>query len=266
MRNADDAPVVPEPSAIGQYRFVCWVSLLVMLLGLLPGGLGPIYLLPVVVGGLGIVARWRSAPTLLLIAVGGILYVQSAMLVRGQPSRLQATWSADEVITYLIVGGAVLAYTAAHYRFQSLVLNVLPPDPRLRKGGEPRRRSPRLVSGGEMPFLLVSVGVLTGLAGVVWVAQLTLAGEWYARPWPPGGFEALGMMLLRVRPLAWLVGTVALVAATVLGHLGWRRLGQAEARGFLQDQVWQETRREQGRIQRWRVWARRRQQRKEGKV
>ena len=48
------------------------------------------------------------------------------------------------------------------------------------------------------------------------------------------------------------------IAATVLGHLGWRRLSPEEAALFLQDALWHETRREQRRINRWRAWALRR--------
>jgi hypothetical protein len=63
--------------------------------------------------------------------------------------------------------------------------------------------------------------------------------------------------------LVWLLGLVFLVASALLSYLAQGRARPEEAALVLQDEAWRETSREQRRIQRWRVWARRRQRRKE---
>jgi hypothetical protein len=58
--------------------------------------------------------------------------------------------------------------------------------------------------------------------------------------------------------LLWAGGLGLALAASVLGYLGWSRATPEESRLYLQDQLWRETRAEQGEVNRWRVWARRR--------
>lgn len=65
--------------------------------------------------------------------------------------------------------------------------------------------------------------------------------------------------------LLWLTGAVLAAIATVLGYRRRAEAGLEENLLLLQDQLWQQTRREQSRVQRWLAWARLRGQRRKEK-
>jgi hypothetical protein len=55
--------------------------------------------------------------------------------------------------------------------------------------------------------------------------------------------------------LAWALGLGIMTAVGVLAYLGRTLMTQREARLFLQDTLWRETRREQSRVNYWLAWA-----------
>jgi hypothetical protein len=119
-----------------------------------------------------------------------------------------------------------------------------------------QKRSPATVEPRELLTLLVGLPLWAGLAWFLWdrltVEDVTI------------GKQASDLWLAVI--LIWTVGLVVAGTTVLLRYLGQLRTTPEENLLFLQDQVWQQTRREQSRLNRWLVWARRRgQRRKEGK-
>jgi hypothetical protein len=241
-------------SGVNYYMVVCLAALVVVLIILAQRGFGYWSLFPLLVGAVGVATRWGSAPTMLLLTVAVCLNTPSSTLpLSGRRMPLR--------VSDLLLCGAVLAYVAAHYRYQCLAVNVFPPDPRRRESPQHRkttflglrrppevvqqRRSPGLVSQWEVGLLVLSLPVWSGLAQVWWN---WLPGQW--------GNPALPAPLWRAMLLVWVLGVGVLAAAAILDYWGRRRLTAEEATLFLQDVLWHETRREQRRLNRWLAWAR----------
>ncbi len=243
------APTTPDADpgtapAVSSYQVMGLAAVVVMGVALLQYGAGRWAVIPTLVGAAGLAFRWRSAPLVMLIALTFTLLVPlwiGGLVMFRRPA---------SPVGDLVLCGAVLAYYVAQYRLFGMTVGVFPPRPRRLE--QPPPRDPERVPGHELPAALVTVAAVTVAASFLW----TLTGD-VLPPWgiPPGPWR-LGL-------LAWgLVGALVLVRG-VTGHLGWRRLTPDEAALFVRDVLWQETRGEQRRINRWRTWGRQRRQRRE---
>lgn len=265
-RDLSGAVAVPDPAqdpAARNYIFICLAAMVVLLVVLLYQGLGTGSLIPVLVGIMGVVTRWRIGPLLLIVALAGLYYIEMIRyygIVR--PPEFETPELSD-----VLLGGAVVVYAAAHYRLQGLLHEIVPRAPSRpgrRQGAlhdpqpEPSAcRSTRAVPESELAWLFCVPG---------WAAAAVVL--WLALP-APVSYLATHVEL---RPqdwqaglLVWSLGVGLLVLNSFVNYAGFRRLGAAEARLVLQDVAWRETRREQGRINRWLAWARLRRQRREEK-
>ena len=235
-------PAAPQPTAVQNYETFCLASLLVLVVVMLYRGYGMWALLPLCVGLLGIYGRLSMAAVLLLLSlVFQVIYDQ---WLRGAPHE-DLLDTAD-----LLQCAAVLGYISAHYRLQGLSRGVLPADPRAsmlrRPVGLPLRGpSQRTVSAWELAMLLAVVAFWTGAAQLAW-------------GWLPEDLNELGLppVLWRIVVLIWTLGVGALIAVTIMGNLARERMTVEEARLFLQDVWWKESRTEQRRANRWLAWAR----------
>jgi hypothetical protein len=206
-------------------------ALSVILLVLLHEGMRRWSFLPVLLGLLGVTLRWRITPLLLLIVLGGLLLIGDPMnraLLSRPPVRgfSLADW---------LLCGAVLAFCIAQYR--------MPSTP---------KESTRLLASVEIGGLVLSLPIWAFLAQLCW-RLVPLNVQAYGLT--PRGWH--GIVLI------WLLGMGVLVVAGVLSYFGRRRLRVQEARLLLQDAFWQETSREQRRLNSWLAWARLRRRRKE---
>lgn len=263
-RRDSSGAAAPEDLAndpvVRNYVFVGLAAVVVMLVVLLYQGLGTGSLMPVLVGIMGVVTRWRAAPLLVVIALAGLYYVE---MIRYYGIARQPEFELPELAD-VVLAGAVVLYAAAHYRLQGLVQEIVPREPGRRRAAhlatqpEPAaRRSTRAVPESELAWL-VFVPAWAAAALALWLALpgpvFYLANHVEMRPqdWQAG-------------LLVWSLGIGLLVLNSLVSYAGHRRLGAAEAQLFLQDVAWRETRREQGRINRWLAWARVRRQRREEK-
>jgi hypothetical protein len=196
-------------------------------------------------------------------------FLVGMLLPYGRGSYDEQQWLDESLVIDFVLALAVLAYTVAHYRALSLVNHVFPPDPRQREQpptppGSRRRPASRVVEQKRSPATVDPRELLTLLAGLpLWAV---LACFLWDRLTAEEGTLArresdLGLAIVVV----WAVGLAVAGATVVLRYLGQSRTTVEENLLFLQDQVWLQTRREQSRLNRWLVWARRRgQRRKEG--
>ncbi len=271
----DDHPAVRDHVLVGMGALTLLVAALVLRRP------DPWVLLPAFLGALGLLFRWRTAPLLVLLAV--VLLLASWWLGT-DPGRLGTFvmhwlrwwltgWWRGRVplartgtpsrgarpLSDLLLAVSLLAYAAAHYRLQGLVWRVLPPDPRVpraaRRGREGTLRRPAdQAAAGELIVLLPALAAWAVLAALLWTwlrrreTDLEMAdSSWQA------------ILVL------WLLGGGVLAAAGLLRYLALRRMTPTEAALYLQDVLWRETRREQGRLNRWLAWAWLRRRRREEK-
>jgi hypothetical protein len=263
------------------YTVVSLFALVVLTSVLLQFGVGIWCLLPVVVGLVAVGTHWRAGPPLVLVSSASLLFMHrkgmdpyrflaNLLIFRGRRYGFAPDpqpWQDDRVWLDLVLGLSVLAYTAAHYRYLSIVSHVFPPDPRRREPPPPspdrrrrpaarvleRKRSPSTVSTRELVAMLVSLPFWAGLAYFWWNRLAAEEGR-LARQ------EADLWMAIVV---VWTVGLVVAGVTVLLRYAGQSQTTVEENRLFLQDQLWRETRREQSRLNRWLAWARRRRRRRE---
>jgi hypothetical protein len=126
---------------------------------------------------------------------------------------------------------------------------VLPADPR-NPVGKSAARNAASVPAREAPGALLTAAAATIGAFFLW--ELT---SLFRPPW------ALIPAHWRVELLTWILAFGLIGLASVIGYLSWRRQSRWEALSVLRDEFWRQTRGEQRRINRWRAWARRRQER-----
>jgi hypothetical protein len=234
------------PAAENAYLVIGLAAVVVLGVALVQTGVGRWSVVPTLIGAAGLAFRWRSAPLVLLAAVA---LTQLGLVWMYGPGSV-ALNARGRLPVELSLCGATLAYVMAQYRLFGLTGSVFPADAR-RPLDQPPPRDAARVPASEAPVALVTVAAAT--VGVFFLWQVIVS-------MPPA---------LNIRPtvweaglLIWLAGGALVLAAGVIGQLGWRRLSPDEAELYLRDVLWQETRGEQRRIHRWRAWALRRRERK----
>lgn len=247
------------------YLFIGLVALIIyyMLMAARVGDMGTLLTLCFAVPGL--LARWTISPAIFLILGTYMLYDPYFEIVVGEVegySRLSRYrgWRASQAIDVedILLGASILVYLICQFRLLSLVRQSMPDDPPPRRKGQPEpvtpRRPARLFMDREVGvmFLIVLGSVIGGVLGwrllTGYENTERLAANWgIVRPFA------------RVILLFWVLIVGGLVIGVMVRYRDMLRMSRTEARLYLQDQFWQETRREQERIYRWRRWFRQRQ-------
>jgi hypothetical protein len=252
-----DRPVVRD------YRIVCLLSLLILTLVLLDAGYELWSLLPLLLGGVGIIAHWVGSPMLVLFSLMLILlkdkWLPFSMRSYTQPS----------LVSDLLLAASTLIYLASAMRLLTLARHALPPDvrrslqpPGARVAGRwllpkaPAGRSLREAPANEI-FTLLSAAPAFVLVAYVIEVYLFFDKD------PPDWIRPLDRSVWRALLLAWWGGLALVVLHGFLSYLGRAQASRQESLLYLQDQLWRETCGEQRRLNRWIAWARLRKQRKE---
>jgi hypothetical protein len=254
-----DPPAQPPPPFLHAYALVCLAALAVVFFVETQRGVRLTSPLLLAVGLVGVLTRLRLGPVLLLVTLAA-----GYLLEQQQYGGLGWRWYTRPrafQVPDVVLCGAVLVYVAAHYRLQALTRHVFPVDAHRRepvpgKPGKTRvvraKRSPQLATAEEVGLLLLLAPAPALLAQPLW--------QLLARPWRILGLpHQVGRLLL----LLWVLAVAGFVVAALLGHWRARQMTAEEGELFLQDTLWQETRREQRRLNRWLAWAELRRQRKE---
>jgi len=252
------AKPAPDDLAVTYYTVVSLLALVALLLALIERGVVVhLAVLPALIGLVAVAVRWSGGPVAVLLTLAFYLY-WFRTYASGAELRL-----ADVVLC-----AAFLAYAVANYRLQALTGHVFPLDPR-RREGTPRwrlgfvrlvqrppvarqRRAGRLVSEWEIGAMVLSLPAWALLAQVCW----------YTLPSGSGYTLGLPPQVWRAMLLTWIVGLGAFVTVALVGYWNRRKMTADEAALFLQDTLWQQTRREQRVINRWLARARVRQGRR----
>jgi hypothetical protein len=235
-----DEPTRPSDDDPGaKYFYLGLGVLLLVLVMLLKRGLGPSALLPVAVGVIGISFNFRPAPVIVLAAVGGLIAYHDASVLGGgfghSGARHFDPWD-------FILSTAMLGYVVAHYRLQSLATGIMPVDPRRLTAGQPApKRDPNSLASAEIGWLLISLPfwALTGYS--VWRLLPLLR---------PANADSTNLAWEGIAAV-WVLAAALLLASSLIAFFRWRSSSAVEARLYLQDTLWQETRREQRLLNRW---------------
>jgi hypothetical protein len=260
----DAAPPPSSQPAVVGYTVLCLTALLAIVFALMENEHELIGILLLTgVAALGVMARWRAAPPLLLLGLAVLELYQRATWSR----YLRGVDWQDTAFTDVVLCAAILAYTVGQYRLLALTHAIFPidtrrPPPAIAPNGKrtPRiesrqPRSPHLPQPWEAPLLaFTAAGVALGVS-LFWLALS-------ATPAPLD----MSLELWRGLLLIFSVGSVAAVLGGAVAYLHWLTATPAEHLLFLQDQVWRETRREQNQINRWLTWAQLRGQRRKEKT
>lgn len=256
------------------YTVASLASLAVITLTMFADDMGLWAVLPLLLGLVGLVARWRTVPAMILLCIGVTVPLSSAGYDLTDVIYLVASLGRSEGATgfprrvdlwspsHLLLAAALLAYMASYHRFLSLIHNVFPPDPRVSRRNltaaghrlleaQTLLKRPVAVPGAwEMPLLVATILIWPLLAFQVFVTV------WYMTPW-------LDLSVGTWRLVALVLGFTAVIVVGALGlwYLRINRYSREEATQVLHEVAWRETRREQSRLQRWLYWGRLRRER-----
>ena len=235
-----------QPAVIG-YTILCLTALLTIVLALTETDHELLWILLLAsVGTLGVMARWRKAPLLLLVGLAVLELYHRATWVRS----IHNFDSENTGFIDAVLSAAVLAFCVGQYRLVSLTHSIFPIDRRRpldAKGpfDSRQQRSPHLPQTWEMIRLAITALVWAAAVSVFWLMLSAILSP----------LEE-SMQLWRGLLLIYSVGLATALLGAAVVYLDWTTATLAEHLLFLQDQAWRETRREQSQINRWLTWAR----------
>lgn len=228
----------------------------------------------VLFGAAALVLRWTAAPPFMLLVIAYFQLFPFGFPDPGVESPLQIRQTHFQVADMVLVM-AVLVYFRAQYRVFGLVHQIVPfESAQKRKGDTPTRRPTDHIRPDEIAWLLGTAGALVLLGQVVWwlvnnlqfvplddgfplrwAGEKTLAD--LRREPPTGEFRSGGNRFFVI-----LGGTFfgVLLLRLVFGYWRLRMMGAAEGAMVLADTSWTESHRERVRVEKWRVWGKRRAQ------
>jgi hypothetical protein len=204
-----------------EYLYLGYALLAVMLLALVTRRIGPAAVLPALLAGVGLQIRFRPAPLLVLVMVGVMLYWND----------LGRAGTRAFTLSDIALSASLLGYILVHYRLLGLLEGLSPMDPRQRqKANDPQNES----RSSDLGWLILSLPIWAMAAYVAWRLLVLLK--------PPVDMTAPTWQG-SVATIALLGGL--LIVRGLIGYVRWRELARGEALLYLEDTIWQETRREQ---------------------
>lgn len=265
----------PRQSRLARtYLLVALVALLGMTFCLMQMGVEEWSLFPLLLGAVAVLTGWRVGPLLVLGCLVVLLAVHSQgvdplrlldVLVGGRYPRRSRLRGGTSLGLDLALCSATLLYLVAQLRLLSITRHVFPVGSREQslwwghgKVPAPKEQEALLHRDGEAQASF-EVGSLVLTALLVPLAAVTvwLVAHLLARP------GALTFPQARAVLFVWLLGLGLAALHAGLSYLRQVRSPPEESRLFLQDQLWEATRWDQSRINRWLVRARLRREKRE---
>lgn len=242
-----------DPAALN-YLVLAGAGLLVYVLLMLAQGNTAGAMIAVLIALPGVLARWTSAPVLILLLTAYLVIDPGFFGLLNWISGYGWYWPRNAGglnLEDVILAGALLAYAVGHYRLTGLLHQAMPDEPTARRERDPAnppRRPGALVGADELPRTLVIAGCCAIVGQAAWVV-LVLTDR-LSQPNDPRFSPGPSRFLL----VAWVAGLGLMAVSAALVYLRAARMSRAEASLVLRDTFFQESRRETDRVQRWRKW------------
>lgn len=251
--------------AVRNYLFVGLGALVMIFMVLLQqgsdiGGLGFL-----MVGTVGLIFRWPTVPPFLLLWLLWFLAFPFGLPpIYENPYELG---NGTLRIADVLLAFSLVVYISVHYRLYGLTMQAVALEERALRGKKPKptKRPASLIRSGEVARLIyLSVGVV--LAGqFLWLLATSLEIDVNADfpiKWAKQRLtgqkrlpEELYLWHTRLLILLGIGFLGTLLARLVFGYWKLRILSAAEGGMMIQDAGWDETRREQTRVEKWRIWS-----------
>jgi hypothetical protein len=281
-----------EP-AIRNYAFAAFGALAMIFLVMFEQGSDLGGLLIVIMGVCGVLFRWTAAPVLVLLLLTYFMWTPLGIPGEGYSSTMLIEERRFHFVDVILVL-SVLVYLSSQYRIYSLVYQAIAFEGVIQRKGEPPTRRPAtLIRPAELITMLALSVVLVIAGQLLWLfatsVEVVPAEEFplrmaesrasLARLLRPDGmrkgtgggvdpgaidlirFHSDGVLSPGASRFYVLLGMLfvgILIARLVFGYWRLRTIGPAEGGMILLDVGWRETNRERVRLEKWRVWGRKR--------
>jgi hypothetical protein len=229
--------------------------------------------LVVLLGCAGLVLRWVAAPIFVLLVLCYFQLFPFGFPEAGYASPFLVRDTHFQVVD-AVLAMSVLVYLRSQYRIFGLVHQAIPFENIIRRKGEgPTRRPADHIQPGELGWMLGIAGAIVVLGQIAWwlinaleftptedfpihwVEQETRRVAAPRESKPPGEFNA-GANRFFILIGALFFGT--LLARLIFGYWRLRMMNPAEGAMVLVDTSWSESHRERVRVEKWRIWSRKR--------
>ncbi|MSQ93243.1 MAG: hypothetical protein EXR98_01660 [Gemmataceae bacterium] len=257
MSEPAKSTLTPPKITVRHYQALCGLALAAILLLLFQQSsrsiLNPavttfIHVMILLIGVVGILYPVRLSPMLVLFGIAAPMALEQFYSNRALGPDLRAGRILDLADMLMCMAG--LVFFVGYYRLHGLWFGVLPADRRQPSGmsGPPKRRSEDSLSLAELAPLVITVPAFALLAEF---ACMVLKLRWTVVDLPPQWQQGQQLLLA-----AWTILLGLTVGAQSFRY--WRRvqMDRTTALLMLQDVLWNETRGEQRRLQRWLAWRR----------
>lgn len=262
-----DAWALYREPGVKNYLFAGLAALAMVFVVLFQNGSDLGGLLVAIIGVAGLVVRWAAAPYLFVVILVYFIVFPLGVPDPGISNPAEIRYGRFRVADMVLVFSAVV-YLACQFRVFGLVKQAVPFDRTPRNGEQPARRPAALIPTGEITRLLyLAAGVV--LAGqFLWLfatgVEVNAGSTFPLRvaaprrlPFDPDESPAtLSPVASRFVLLTGVVFFGTLLARLVFGYWRLRVMGPAEAAMVVQEAGWNETRREDVRVAKWRARAR----------
>jgi hypothetical protein len=284
--------LIDEP-AIRNYAFAAFGSLAMIALMLLQQGSDVGAILIVITGISGVLFRFTAAPVFVILLLTYFMWTPLGIPGEGYSFSSMIEMRRFHFIDVILVL-SVLVYVISQYRIYGLVSQAIAFDTGIRRKDEPTTRRPaKLIRPSELSKMLGLSVVLVIVGQLIWLfatsVQVATAEEFPLRmaesrtsPMRSQGqggkregasvyldprmlederFHEHGVLSRGVSRFFVLVGMLffgTLITTLVFRYWRLRTLEPAEASMILLDAGWGETHRERVRLEKWRIWGRKR--------
>lgn len=234
-------------------------------------------ILIVIFGLCGLFLRWTASPLIVLLILTYFLILPTGVPGEGFESLTEIDQGHFRVADIMLVLSA-LVYLTCQYRILGLVQQAIAFDAHARRKDEPPTRRPAaLIRPVEFGIMLVICLTMVFAGQLIWliITSVEIApGERFPFRWAEPGraerehlpisrFDVVPPGNINTGPTRFvvIVGLLffgMLVARLVFGYWRLRTIGAAEGGMLLLDGSWSETSRDRQRIEKWRIWGRKR--------
>ncbi len=269
LDNRDTWWVLFNDTAVRNYTIAAFSALAMIFLVLFQRGSDIGGGLIVLLGSAGILLRWVAAPPLVLLILTYFMVFPFGIPGEAYEDRWEIESGVFRV-TDIILAMAVLVYVACSYRLIGFVYQAMAYEGAVKRRDEsPTRRPPALITPTELGIFFAVAGGVVVVAQLVWwfanAIELTPTADfpirWVGVSRARRAAEVSGGLSPGMTRFAVIVGLLffgTLIARLVFGYWRLRLMGAAEGGMILLEGGWLETKRERSRLEKWRIWGRKR--------